>query len=268
MRNKIVFSRFTFAINNILSKSKRSQVTIFIILGLIIVVGFLIVLFLFNPPEIKLVDENNPQAFIESCTRESVEESISLLSKRGGDINPIGYISYDGDNIAYLCYNEEFYESCVNQRPLLVEHIEKEITNYITPIIAECFYDLKSKLEKRYDVEESQIIVKTKLEPEYVSVIINKNFKTIRKEEVREFSEFRMNLVHPIYEFAKISMEIVNQEIRYCNFDELGFNILHPKYDVRKFITGDSDIIYNIKDVETGEQFKFAVKSCTLPVGF
>ena len=110
--------------------------------------------------------------------------------------------------------------------------------------------------------------IKTKLQSGHVSVTINKNFKMIRKEGVKDFNEFRMNTVHPIYEFAKISMEIVNQEIRFCNFDELGFNILHPKYDIKKFITGDSDIIYNIKDAETGEQFKFAIKSCTLPVGF
>lgn len=268
MRNKHVFSHFISIFEKNICSLKRSQVTIFIILGLIVVVSFIIIFLFFNPPEIRMVDENNPQAFIESCTREAVEESINLLSKRGGDINPIGYVTYDGENIAYLCYNEEFYESCVNQRPLFVEHIEKEITNYITPIVAECFYDLKSKLEKRYEIEESQIDIKTKLQSGHISVTINKNFKTIRKEEIREFNEFGMNMVHPIYEFAKISMEIVNQEIKYCDFDELGFNILHPKYDVKKFITGDSDIIYNIKDSETGEQFKFAIKSCTLPVGF
>jgi hypothetical protein len=63
-------------------------------------------------------------------------------------------------------------------------------------------------------------------------------------------------------------MEIVNQEITFCNFDELGFNILHPEYDVRKFITGNSDIIYSVKDIETEEDFVFALKSCTLPAGF
>lgn len=249
-------------------KNKSAQITIFIILGLIIVVSIVIIFLFFKPPELKIVDENNPQAFIESCTREAVEEAIDLLSKRGGDINPYGYISYKGENIAYLCYNEEFYKSCINQKPLLVEHIENEITNHITPIVAECFFDLKSKLEKRYSIEESEIKVKTKLQSGHVSVKIDKNFKMIRKNEVRDFNEFRINSFHPIYEFARISMEIVNQEITFCNFDELGFNIVHPEYDVKKFITGDSDIIYNIKDIATGEEFTFAVKSCTLPAGF
>lgn len=248
--------------------NKKAQVTIFIILGLILVVGFIIIFLLIKPPEIKLVDEDNPQAFIESCTRGAVEEAIGLLSKRGGDISPKGYISFKGEEITYLCYINDFYEPCINQRPLLIEHIEKEITNYITPIIAECFIDLEIDLGNRYDIETGSIRVTTILQSKNVVVNIDKNFKMSRKGEAREFIDFRMNLVHPIYDFAKLSMEIVNQEIRFCNFDELGYMILHPRYDITKFITGESDIIYTLKEVSTDQTFTFAVKSCTLPAGY
>lgn len=249
-------------------KSKTAQVTIFVILSLIVVVGFVIVFLLFNPPEVRVVDRNNPQAFIETCTREATEEAIELLSKRGGDINPVGSVAYEGEEITYLCYNERFYESCVNQRPLLVEHIQDEITNHITPIVADCFFDLRKDLETRYDIEESEMKIETQLNSGQVSVKIDKNFKTIRRDEVTDYNNFRMNLVHPMYQFAKISTEIVNQEISFCNFDELGYNILHPQYDVQKFITGRSDIIYSIRDLETEEGFVFALRSCTLPAGF
>ena len=107
-------------INNSLIYSKKGQVTIFIILGLILVVSFIIIFLLINPPEIKVVDEDNPQAFIESCTRGAVEEAIDLLSKRGGDISPKGYISFKGEEITYLCYYNNFYEPFINQRPLLI----------------------------------------------------------------------------------------------------------------------------------------------------
>ena len=267
MRNK-ANSRQYIDMKSNLAMSKRSQVAIFIILGLIIVVGLIIVFFLFKPLEISVVDENNPQAFVESCTRQATEEAISLLSPRGGDISPRGYISHEGEDIKYLCYNERFYESCINQRPLLVEHIEDEITKQITPIIADCFFDLRQSLGNRYDIEESEMIIDTRLQSGHVAVKIDKNFKISRRGDVRDFNQFRMNLVHPIYELSKISMEIVNQEISYCNFDELGYNILHPQYDVQKFITGNSDIIYTLRDIETEESFVFAIKSCTLPPGF
>ena len=268
MRNNKVNLFSSLDVESIFMRSRRSQTTIFIILALIIVVGLMIVFLLFNPPEVRVIDRNNPQGFIESCTRQATEEAIDLLSKRGGEINPKGSIAYEGEDITYLCYNNKFYETCVNQRPLLIEHIEKEITKYITPIVADCFFDLRKELESRYNIEESEMKIETRLRSGHVSVKIDKNFKMVRRGEVRDFNQFRMNLVHPIYEFAKISMEIVNQEITYCNFDELGYNILHPQYDVRKFITGNSDIIYTIKDIGTEEDFVFAIRSCKLPAGF
>lgn len=280
-------SRFNFAIKNILPKSKRSnsplssvikllkmpepkvsQITIFVILGLILVIGLIIVFLLINPPEVKVIDEKNPQSFIESCTKGAVEESIDVLSKKGGDISPKGYISYNGTEITYLCYNKNVYDPCINQRPLLIEHIEKEITNYITPIVTECFNDLENKLKNNYNVEGSGLKVKTMLQSKNIVVKIDRNIKITREGEGREFNEFRMHLISPIYDFAKIAMEIANQESRFCNFDELGFMILYPNFDVTKFITGDADIVYVIKEVSTDQRFTFAIRSCTLPPGY
>ena len=251
-----------------IKENKRSQITIFIILGLIIVVGFLIVFFFFNPIEVKIVDENNPQAFIESCTREATEDAIKLLSEGGGDISPKGYVFFKDKEITYLCYNENLYEPCINQRPLLIEHIEKEITNYITPIVSECFLDLESKLKNRYDIESGGMKITTKLQSKNVITTIDKKFKIYRDENIREFNQFKMHLVHPIYDLAKIAMEIVNQEVSYCHFDEHGYMILHQNFDITKFITGDTDIIYGIKEVSTNQEFIFALRSCKLPPGY
>lgn len=249
-------------------KSKKAQITIFIIFALIIIVLVALFFLLKNPPEIKIVDENNPQAYIESCVRESVEEAISILSPRGGDIDPKGNILYGNIERTYLCYTGEYYKRCVNQRPILDNHIEEEITNYITPIVKDCFKYLESKLERRYDIETSEMKLKTNLYPDQVTVNIEKYIKMTRGDEIRELDYFRMTLVHPIYNFAKISMEIVNQEIRYCDFDELGFMIVNTRYDVDKKITGNSDIIYTLKERSTNQEFKFAVRNCVLPPGY
>jgi len=91
-------------------RNVKAQVTVFIILGLMLVVGFLIIFFLIKPPQLSVIDEKNPQAFIESCTREATEEAIETLSRKGGDISPKGYVSYDGEEITYLCYFDGNYE--------------------------------------------------------------------------------------------------------------------------------------------------------------
>lgn len=248
--------------------NKKGQIAIFIILALIIIVGVIIIFLLFNPPEIKILDEKNPQASVESCTREAVEEAIEILSRQGGDIQPKGFIRFKGEEITYLCFNYDYYDNCINQRPLLIEHIENEITDYIRPKVEACFNDLKNLLENRYEIETSEMKISTKLHSKNVIVEIDKKFKMSRGDEVREFDDFRMHMVHPIYDFANIAMNIVNQESRYCNFDELGFMILYPNYDITKFITGEADVIYKIKERSTGEEFDFAVRSCVLPAGW
>jgi len=74
-------------------------------------------------------------------------------------------------------------------------------------------------------------------------------------------------MIHPIYNLAEISMEIVNQEIVYCNFDELGYMILHPEYDIIKFITGSANTIYILTDRPSNIKFQFATRNCLLPPG-
>lgn len=246
----------------------RGQIAIFIILALIIIIGVIIIFLLFNPPEVKVLDEKNPQAYIESCVRETVEDAINITSMQGGDITPKGYVRFNSEEITYLCFNYNNYYQCINQRPLLIEHIENEITDYIRPKIMNCFGDLQKGLEKRYDIETSEMDVETQLHSRNVIVKINKKFEMSRGDEVREFNDFSMHMVHPIYDLAKIAMEIVNQESRFCNFDELGYMILYPKYDITKFLTGDTDIIYKIKERSTNREFTFAVRSCVLPAGF
>jgi len=246
----------------------KAQITIFIILGLVIILGIIIFFMLLKAPEEKIVDENKPNAFIESCTREAVEDALAILSKQGGDIVPKGYLTHDGEDISFLCFNVEYYERCINQRPLLIEHIENEITNYIEPLVNDCFLKLEDNLEKRYDVSSSNMKLKTTLYPKNIVVDINKEFKMNRGEEELNFKNFKTILIHPIYDLAEIAMEIVNQERLYCNFDEIGYMILYPEYDVTKFIRGEGDIIYTITERATNQSLRFAVRSCSLPPGY
>jgi len=268
--NKKANSRFDFVIkNNILSKSKRSQVTIFIIFGLILIVSMVLLFILIKKPDFQVEDVENPQAYIESCVRDAVEEAIEILSKQGGDITPKGSVMYQGENITYLCYNANYYVPCVNQRPLLIEHIEGEITNYISPKVNTCFDNLKTELErKNYGIVIGEMKLNTKLQTNQVVVDINRDFKMTKRDEAREFKNFKAGLMHSIYELAKVSSNIVNQEARFCNFDILSYMIFYPEYNLDKFRTGDSDIIYTIRERRSGDKFVFAVKSCTLPPGF
>ncbi len=249
-------------------KNKSGQVTIFIILALIIVVIILLLFFLIKGPSVDVLDEKNPQTYIDGCSQEAIEEAVEILLKNGGDLEPEGSLMYEGKELVYLCYNENYYEPCINQRPMLIEHFEKEITKYIQPRISNCFQSLKSELDGEYDVVMGEMQVTTKLRARQIKVNIKRDFKMSRGENVQSFTEFKSSLIHPLYNLGKTAMEIVNQESHYCNFENLGFMLIYPEYDINKFRTGDSDTIYTIKDLVTNKEFKFAIRSCAMPAGF
>jgi len=253
----------------LVGKPKKAQVTIFVILALILVVAIILLFLLINQPDIEVIDIENPQAYIESCTRDAVEEAIDIISSQGGDIIPQGSVMYMDNNLAYLCYNANYYEPCINQRPMLIEHIEGEIDSYIWSKVDNCFNFLKAELEKKnYDISMGEMVLTTKLQSKQVVVDIARDFKMSKNDETQKFKNFRMNLVHSLYDLVKVAVEIVNQEARYCNFDILGFMIFYPEYDLDKFRTGDSDVIYTIRERGSRNQFIFAVRSCALPPGF
>jgi hypothetical protein len=270
MKNRLGNSHPDF-VNKIsfLSKSKHAQITIFIILALILIVGIFFIFLLRQTPKIEIVSEENPQAFIEKCTRDAVEEALDLLMIHSGSLEPKGTIMYQGENITYLCYNSLYYRPCVNQQPLLIEHIEDEIYKYVKPRLSNCFQVLKTSLEPRYEVSmEEDWDLTTKLTSSGVEININRDFKMQRGDKVISFSLFKINLIHPIYRLAEIAMEIVNAEASYCNFDTLGFMIIYPRYDISKFRIENSNTIYSVKEITSNKMFRFAVRSCAIPPGF
>ncbi|MEM0465786.1 MAG: hypothetical protein QXW97_03765 [Candidatus Pacearchaeota archaeon] len=250
-----------------ISINKRGQITIFIILALIIVILILIIFISIKQPKVEPYDEKFPQVFIESCVKDYLEKTLLSISKHGGDVNTKNSVMYNNTNLSYLCYTKDYYKSCINQKPKFIEYIEKEITDDIKPNVFKCFDSLKLILEKRYDIEMGEMQILTKLKPREVNLEINRKFKMRRDKEYREFNNFKIIQQYPMYEFSEISMEIANQESKYCNFDTLGFMIIYPEFDISKIKTGDSDTIYKIIDRKTNRDFNFAIKSCVLPAG-
>jgi hypothetical protein len=140
-----------------------------------------------------------------------------------------------------------------------------EITNYTRNRILNCFQTLKEKAEGRYDIEMSaETLINTELQPRQVTSEIKKNFKMRRGENIREFDNFKIINIHPMYEFAKIATEIVNQEAEFCNFDYQGYMILYPEFEITKDTKHNDYTIYTIKERSTNQEFIFAIRNCVM----
>lgn len=256
---------------------KRGQMAIFIILGVAFV--SLIALYFISTGKTKIFlgekTETNPDAFLRACIEDKVRESINILLSQGGYIsNPLNKtFKFDEDDgfkdISYLCYTQNNYLPCVNQKPLLIQHLKKEIKNYISDDLEGCFNSLKTSLEKKnFDVEMKYNGFDVELMPERLAIQTDSELTLTKTEETSKKENFRLIFPTKFYELAEVVQEIVAQEGEYCNFEYVGYMLLHPEFEIEKFSAGDLIMIYTVKHRESKEKFRFAVKSCVIPPGF
>ena len=107
-------------------KNKKGQLTIFIILGLLILI-VLILLFMRTEDLKSFFLGKSPVEQIKDCADESLRKGIEIVSKQGGAINPENYYLYEGNKLDYICFTEQSFQRCVMQKPLLKSSIEKGI---------------------------------------------------------------------------------------------------------------------------------------------
>jgi len=250
---------------------RGAQVTIFIIVGIIIISA--VVLFLiFRSDVISDITgsgrEANPKSFLEVCLEDKINEGVRIISEHGGSINPVLYRTFkfsDEDkytNISYLCYTQNYYVPCVNQEPMLMNHIKKEIQDYIAVDVASCFDELKGSLENQgyllsgpgysgeFDVglTEKKIIINIDGE-----LTLTKSGETIRQEG------FKIIIPSRLYETAFVVQEIVSQEARFCKFDYLNYMQNYPEFKIIPFSVEDIEI-YRVKHKDSPYFFKFVIK--------
>ncbi len=253
---------------------KKGQITIFIIIALFIVFAIVLFFILKGREGVEVFGPSfpEPQEYIEKCTKDATIQVIEIILPQAGYIQPTNYLLYENNRVAYLCYNKNFYQACVNQEPLYIQHLEEEIKSYIEPRIKDCFYALKQEYQDRnYDVDDGPLNLDVELNPKQVKINIEKIFEIRRGEESKRYDRFRAKVSSPIYDLACLSQEIVSQEAKFCNFEYLGYILLYPEFDVDKKAIGSgltSSKIYVIKDRYTGKALYIAVRSCAIPPGF
>jgi len=256
---------------------KKGQMTIFIIAGVAIIA--LIALFLLARsgiiPGTGGSVGQDPQGILDSCLEKPIQEAIDKISFQGGYTEPKLYRTFqfkedkEAHNIAYLCYNQNYYYPCINQEPMLIQHAKDEIKNYISGDVTKCFNELVKNLEKKgYEVNSNGALnFEVNLMPKKVEVDIRKSLVLSKSGETSNYQTFKVVVQDRIYDLLIVSQEIVSQEARFCNFEQLGYMLLYTQFSIDKFRTGDSTTIYTVEDRQSQEKFRFAVRSCVIPPG-
>jgi hypothetical protein len=251
---------------------KRSQVTIFIIIALIVIALALLVYFLW--PEIIPFPNSrteNPSGFLSDCLEEDLKNTIQIVSSQGGTLNPENYILHQGEKVDYLCYTAEYYETCVMQRPLLKSHIESEIKADIQPVSENCLTELRQEFQRKgYEVFGGGEI-NVELLPNLV--IVNFPGLTLNKEGSASYDNIRVVVNNNLYELLSISNTILNSEATYGDAETTRYMTWYSWLKVEKYKQTDGSTIYVLTDRDSNiegeeDKFQFASRSVAWPPGY
>jgi len=252
--------------------NKRGQLTIFIIIAIFIMAAVVSFFLLRGKVSIKIGGvprTEAPQSFLEICLEDKVKEGIKIISSQGGYIsNPLNKSFKFKDeekptDISYLCYNQNYYSPCVNQQPMLIQHLENEIKNYISDDVTNCFNDLIKSLRKQgYDVIDGFKGFEIELQPKRIVVNISAELTLTRAEETSRQGNFKVTIPSRLYEIINTVNRIVNDEATSYDFDYVFYMRNNPKFDVDKFETADATEIYVVRHKDTNERFNLAIRGC------
>lgn len=249
------------------SQMKRGQVTIFVILGVLIVGAIIAAIFL-RQDIVRLVSgEVEPKEFIENCVANALEPSINKVLENAGDLEPELTKMYQGKKYNYLCYQSGDYLPCVNTHPMIKNTAEQTLIKDSYSEIERCFVELRDEFEKRgYDVKEGDLDYSIELVPGSIIVNLAKSLDVSRSESSQSFEDFSFEISSQLYGLFNLAREVVNQESQYCYFDYNGFMMLYPEYRITR-VNYDDTMIYTALNEKSNEKLKFAIRSCTFPAG-
>ena len=261
-----------------MNENKSGQVTIFVIIGIIIIAAAVLVYMFF--PEISFalgIGPQNPQEYIQTCLEENLKEVIENVSLQGGSSNPENYYLYDDHMIEYLCYTNQYYVPCVVQKPMLKKSVENEIMAGISETASECFADMKKSYERRgYSVSMSSGESEIQLVPDKVIAIFNNEIVLTKGSNSERYESIKVFIDMNLYELVSIATSIMAMESRFGDSETTVYMDYYHDLKVEKKKQSDGTTVYILSErssvVEDREEpeikFQFASRSYAWPVGY
>jgi|SRR6056297_1015021 len=244
-------------------KNKRGQLTLFIILGIIIVVTALLI-FLFRPKMIATSTFNteNPSAFIHSCLEEKIDSTLNQIYLNGGVLNAEHVYEYKNEELTYLCYTNKYYEPCVVENPLLEYIVLRDLESEIKETVEFCFDELNSNYEnKGYTTNLVKGNTEIKLLLDKLEFSFPNYELTVTKQDTNTYEDFQFSKKSDLFKILQITDEIILDEIKQGDTDVLKYMNSFSELKVEKKKQEDTTTVYIITNRDTQNKFQFAVRS-------
>ncbi|RME55049.1 hypothetical protein D6777_01715 [Candidatus Woesearchaeota archaeon] len=246
---------------------KRGQITIFVILG-IVILATIILLISFRKEIIPPSSQTSINAqmkevkqIVESCLENSAKGPIEKIALQGGYLSPSQdtFRLWNDTPISYLCFNIEDQDYCRN-RLLTLQNMESQLSKAIEESLPECLdfdnvrgVNIKTKGKPKVSVQILPLQVLVDLE--YPVTVESK--VSDAKASTNKFSYI---VDKPLGDLYNVAQDILDQETTTGQFDQLTYMLLKlGKYTI--YVQKPyPDKIYRLKLREDNFMFQFAVQ--------
>src|SRR3989338_4781916 len=244
-----------------MQRAKTGQVTIFIILGLILLLSMGIFLYYTSQVEEEImipeeIDQATLTTFVQSCLDATTEKSIKTVAANGGMNKPVFYKTVEGKNISYWCTGEG-EEQCVNTAFLkeelaeqIVEGVKQELQKYL---------DFHSFEQQGYTIQEGIFEGTAILTETGIDLTITYPIKMKKEEQEATVENFRVNFDTEIGILYTVAQHIINTEAAGQSFDIVDFAINHTDIIITKQRPYPA-IIYQIKPKQSDLILNIAIQ--------
>ena len=251
-------------------KSKGGQVTIFIIIGLVIIFGLLLIIILggFNI----IPTASGGKLNVEVCIEDALNTAVTNLGMTAGFAKVEDSLSYNdkGDKIPYICYTNKYYLPCENQKPFLIQHFQEQLESKLASEVQACYDKGLSELKRKgYDVVAGKPVFNIALVPD--SIVINLDAPTSISSQTggtTRVSSFKFRTNSPLYNILIIATTIIQGETRDGDVNTDALMVASGNYNILKDKKSEGTTIYSIEDINTATKFRFASRSYAFPAGY
>lgn len=262
------------------NNKNRGQVTLFIIIGIVVVAVVLLAIFLVpkvTQPKTQPGGAMDPGAYVSSCVNDELEPIVETLSNQSGYLNVTGNgIVFENVFRRYLCYTSQYYFACVDQEPLLKEKVEETLKAELIRLgsVSKCVNNfVENAKTKGYEITScSTPSFSIKLVNGRINIPIICQMSLTKGEEIKRFENVTASLSWPLYDFIMVSKDIINDE-KVGYFNDIVYMMGHQWIEIEKNRISNADplydgsIVYILRERSTGKTFAFAVRSKVLPRG-
>jgi hypothetical protein len=243
---------------------KRGQITLFIVLGVIVVLAIGTLLVLFGGADLFSFDSGNPAEYFKECVMDSSEEYFNLI-KQGGVISPDNYLVYETKQVPFLCYTDELERICSSSLPPMQGFVEQQLHDLIAPVVSSCFEAMKDKFGIEYLGPTN---FQVEVLPEKIYLNINRD--SVVGNDKRFVEDYSFSVEDFLFNYFVIANEIILKETscecgqEYCAADVVALTKGHPNYKIRLFVGSTEDRVYSIQGLSDSSEnkFVFAVRNC------